>query len=67
MKQIILDYLRHNPGARKREIAGALGVWQCDREFLAAMTSLSNNGLITYKSYRDPALMEFYDRWYVAP
>lgn len=65
MKDQILDYLRKHPGARKREIAGHLHIWLCSFDFLAAIDDLYEDGLIRYETYRDPAQMEYYDKWYV--
>ena len=65
MKQKVLEYLTRYPGARKREIAGHLRVWQCDDEFMHLMHELEDEGLIYYVTYKDPAQMELYDKWYV--
>lgn len=64
MREQILAYLRGHPGARKREIAGHLRIWQCSFEFLATMDDLCEDGLIREEIYKDPAQMEFYSKWY---
>ena len=64
MEEKILSYLRKHPGARKREIASHLHVWQCSFEFLATIDDLCEDGLIREEIYRDPAQMEFYSKWY---
>lgn len=64
MAEKILDYLREHPGARKREIAGHLHIWQCDEHFLIIMQHLKRANLIRYETYSDPAQMEYYDKWY---
>lgn len=61
----ILSYLREHPGARKREIAGRLHLWQCNEHFLIIMHHLERARLIRRESYSDPAQMEYYDKWYV--
>lgn len=65
MREKILEYLSQRPGARKREIAGYLHVWLCSSEFTDLMHELEDEGHIYYETYRDPAQMEFYDKWYV--
>lgn len=61
MKQRILSYLMEHPESRKRSIAYALGIWQCDVKFLAAMCELEQQGIIKSTYHKDPANMEFYD------
>lgn len=65
MEKKILAYLNRWPGARKREIAGFLRIWLCDKVFLDTMSELKNNGLIQYVTINDPANMEFYDKWFL--
>ena len=65
MREKILEYLTQHPGARKREIAGNLHIWICDDEFRMTMNGLEDDGLIYYETYKDPAQMELYDKWYV--
>lgn len=65
MREKILEYLTQYPGSRKRYIAGAIGVWLCDSEFMHMMHELEDEGLIYYETYKDPAQMELYDKWYV--
>ena len=65
MREKILAYLRDHPGARKREIARHLGIWQCDSDFLLLMGLMADTGQIRYETHSDPAQMEYYDKWYV--
>lgn len=65
MKQKILDYIKANPGCRKREIAHSLGVWQCNGEFLRTVADMENAGIIHSESYSDPAQMEFYLKYFI--
>lgn len=65
MKEKILAYITLHPGCRKREIAGAIKIWQCDGTFLRTMTELAQGNVIRYETYRDPAQMEYYDKWYI--
>lgn len=64
MTEKILSYLREHPGARKREIAGHLHTWQCSHEFLRTMADLEADEKIQRETFKDPAQMEFYDKWY---
>lgn len=61
----IITYIKKHPGCRKREIAGSLHIWQCDTRFLHAMGELERYGVIKSVIYRDPAQMEYYDKWYI--
>ena len=65
MEEKILACLNRYPGSRKREIAGSLRIWLCDKLFLDTMNKLKNDGLIKYITINDPANMEFYDKWYL--
>ena len=64
METKILAYLKAHEGARKREIAHAIGTWQCNAEFLRAMHELEARNEIGAVCHRDAAQMELYDRWY---
>ena len=64
METTILAYLRTHKGARKREIAHASGVWQCNAEFLRVMHELETRNEIYTVCHRDAAQMELYDKWY---
>lgn len=66
MKEKILVYLVSHPDSRKRAIASAIGVWQCDINFLSAMCELERAGFIKSTYHSDPANMEFYDTFCVA-
>lgn len=62
---LILDYIHTHPGCRKREIASAINMWQCNKSFLEAMAYLEKSGKIYSVTHNDPANMEFYDKWYI--
>ena len=64
MNEKIINYLRKYPGARKREIAGHLHIWHCDHNFLRTMADLETDEKIRREPFKDPAQMEFYDKWY---
>lgn len=65
MEEKIMNYICENPGARKREVASAIGVWFCDVDFLRAFSTLENDGVLRREDHRDLGNMEFYDKWYV--
>ena len=65
MREKILAYLRDHPGARKREIAKHLHIWQCDTDFLLLMGLMESTGQIRYETIHDIGNMEYYDKWYV--
>lgn len=65
MREKILAYLRDHPGARKREIAGHLHIWQCNSDFLLLMGLMTDTGQIRYETIHDIGNMEYYDKWYV--
>lgn len=65
MKELILEYLRNHPESRKRYIASDLGVWQCSKVFLTAMTELEQEGKIKATYHHEPENMEFYDTFSV--
>ena len=65
MREKMLAYIAAHPGCRSREIAGGIGMWLCDSEFLHMRHELEKEGLIYAETYRDPAQMEFYDKWYI--
>ena len=65
LEEKIMLWLCDYPGARKREIARAMGIWHCSLEFMSAMRSLESNGVIRHEVHNDPVQMEFYDKWYV--
>lgn len=60
MKEQIVDYVSNHPNTRRRYIASALNVWQCDRAFLNAMGELIEDGILIEGEYRDMANMENY-------
>jgi len=64
MKEKILDYLRKTPGARKRDIASELHVWVASKELSNALYELLAEGRVFRRLHRDPANMDFYDKWY---
>lgn len=61
MKYEIMKYLDAHPHSRKRSIAHALKIWQCDVKFLSAMCEMEQDGLIKSTYHREPENMEFYD------
>jgi len=65
MKEKIYNYIKENPGCRQREIASALHIWLCSKEFLNALRDLEFSDRIYNVSYQDPANMEFYLKWYI--
>lgn len=65
MKPKILSYLLAHPHSRKRSIANALSIWQCDVKFLSAMCELEQKGIIKSTYHREPENMEFYDTFEV--
>ena len=65
MKTAIVNFLTKHPNARKRTIASALGVWQCDTEFLDAMWELVTEHRIAGKIHRDFANWEYYETFCV--
>lgn len=60
MKDKIIAYLMEHPDSRKRSIAYALGIWQCEVQFLAAMCEMEQAGVIKSTLHKDPANMEWY-------
>ena len=65
MKEKIYNYIKENPGCRKREIASALHIWLCSKDFMKALTDLSLEGRTYSVYYKDPANMEYYNKWYI--
>ena len=64
LKNEILRYIMNHPGRRKRTIAAAMGIWQCDVKFLAAMCELEQEKMIKSELFRDPANMDYYYKFY---
>ena len=65
MKNEILKILNENPkGMRQREIAGMLGIWLCDKEFLNSISELKTSGEIYFINHIDFANAEFYNIWF---
>ena len=65
MKEKIYNYIKANPGCRQREIASALHIWLCSKEFLNALHELQDEKKIGCSVFQDPAQMEYYYRWYL--
>jgi len=65
MKEKILEYLSKYPGARKCEIASELHVWVASKELSNALYELLQEERVFRRLHKDPANMEFYDKWYV--
>ena len=66
MKEKIYAYIKEHPGCRQREMASALNVWLCSKEFLNALMALDLEIRIYSVTYQDSANMEFYLQWYIA-
>jgi hypothetical protein len=64
LKNEILRYIINNPGCRKRTIAAAMGIWQCDVKFLSAICELKQEKMIKSELFRDPANMDYYYKFY---
>ena len=65
MKEKILAYVEQFPGARKREIASAMGVWLCDRDFRDAIRELLDAKRLVSVTYSDPANMEWFEKLFI--
>ena len=65
MKERVYEYLKENPGARKRDIANELHIWVCDKYLSNILYELLHEGRVFRRLHRDPANMEFYDKWYM--
>ena len=65
MEKKILAYLNRRPGSRKRSIARGAKIFSVDGEFLRTMSKMEKDGLIQRVTVKDPANMEFYDKWYL--
>ena len=64
MKERVYEYLKENPGTRKRDIASELHIWVCDKKLSNILYELLYEGRIFHRLHKDPANMEFYDKWY---
>ena len=61
MKTYLLNYIKENPGTRKREIPK----WSANRSaMILALDELEKEHKIRSVTYSDPAQMEFYDKYY---
>ena len=58
MDRKILEIIGAMPGCRQREIASAIGVWQCNAIFMGCLHNREDLGFIYSESYSDPANME---------
>ena len=65
MDRKILETIGAMPGCRQREIASAIGVWQCNAIFMRCLYDLEDLGFIYSESYSDPANMEHFYKWYL--
>lgn len=63
MEKKILTYLNRWPGARKRSIARGVRVFSAT--LIPLMSQMEKDGLIQRVTIKDPANMEFYDKWYL--
>lgn len=64
MENLIIEYVRKNPGMRKRAVASGIGVL-FTADFLKTFTSLVKNGILREVDIREPANMEFFSRYYI--
>ena len=65
LKEIIVDYIEKNPGARKRDLGRPCGEWHCN--LIGIISELENEGIIYSAFTYDPANMESYDQYYKNP
>lgn len=65
MKERVYNYIKENPGVRKRDIASELHIWVCDKNLSNMLYELLLEGRVFRRLHRDPANMEFYDKWYI--
>jgi len=65
MKEKIYNYIKENPGCRQCEIASALRIWLCSKEFLNALSELRDEKKIGCSVFQDHANMEYYYKWYL--
>ena len=65
MKEAIYNYIKENPGVRKRDIASELHIWVCDKDLSNMLYELLREGRVFRRLHRDPANMDFYDKWYI--
>lgn len=65
LKEIIVDYITKNPGARARELGRPCGEWHCN--LIGIISELENEGIIYSTYFHDPANMESYVQYYKNP
>ena len=65
MKEAIYNCIKENPGVRKRDIASELHIWVCDKDLSNMLYELLREGRVFRRLHRDPANMDFYDKWYI--
>ena len=65
MEEKILAYLNRWPGSRKRAIARGARIFSVDGQLLRTMSQMEKDGLIQRVTVKDPANMEFYDKWFL--
>lgn len=65
MDKKILETIGAMPGCRQREIASAIGVWQCNSIFMGCLHNLEDLGFVYRENYSDPANMEYFYKWYL--
>lgn len=62
IKVAIVEFLEKYPGTRKHWLGQACGEWYIN--LLPLIRELEEEGKIYSEYYRDPANMEFYDKYY---
>ena len=62
IKEAIVEYIEKYPGTRKHYLGEACGEWYIN--LLPLVHELEEEGRIYSEYYRDPANMEFYDKYY---
>lgn len=63
----ILNYVKANPNCRSRDIARAVGVWLCDKEYLEARSHLETLGFLVVDEYADYGNAELYLTYSLSP
>lgn len=63
MKEKILNIVAENPGIRRRDIAGKLGV--CNAEIITPVFELVREGKLVELLHRDQANFDTYYQYYV--
>ena len=56
MDRKILETIGAMPGCRQREIASAIGVWQCNAIFMGCLHNLEDLGFVYRKTIATPQI-----------